>query len=369
MKYNKPQRRFEFGTLSKELSCFTWSAPGSSVPPDADLFATEYRIDQQLIESAGNSYSPSIHVAVMDSVSLEPWGIRYSLNGVIQNPNNNFGNSNNMNPSNGHYRYFIFNVANAGQMQGFKNMMLNGVPNGNYILIYTWVRGNFQSWADTSIFTVLENLGADSVRYLPNSRAWAFFAKKGYPQTAVEKFSPASGRYRVALNATMTSNVNYGKFTSELIGPSTRWDSLSWRSSPIETISNDSNSVTVYGVRFNGQKQKLFSFANRNGNVSLNTISAQEFPFLQLEYYSKDTANLSPTQLRRWHVFFQNVPEAALSPNVFLEQSSTKLQQGEKYRFRIGVENVSELPMDSLLIKYWFSLACFWGDVIYNHSN
>ena len=353
MKYNKPQRKFEFGALSKELSCFTWSAPGTSVPPDADLFATEYRIDQELIESAGNSYSPSIHVAVMDSVTLEPWGIRYSLNGVIQNPNNNFGNSNNMNPSNGHYKYFIFNVGNAAQMQGFKNMMLNGVPNGNYILIYTWVRGNFQSWADTSIFSVLENLGADSVRTLPNSRAWAFFAKKGYPQTAVEKFSPANGRYQVVLNGTMTSNVDFGKFSSELIGPSTRWDSLSWRSRPIEQFSNDSNSVTVYGVRFNGEKQKLLTFANRNGNVLLNSISASEFPYLQLEYYSKDTANLSPSQLRRWHVFFQNVPEAALSPNVFIEQSNTKLQQGEKYRFRIGVENVSELPMDSLLIKYW----------------
>lgn len=353
MKYNRLNRLFEFGQLNKVLTCFTWSAPQGQIPPDADLFATEFRIDQQLIESAGISYNAALHVAVMDSTTLEPWSIRFMQNGVIQNPNNNFGNANDMNPVNGHFKYFVFNVANAQQMQGFKNMISNGVPNGNYLLIYTWIRGNFQSWADTSIFTVLENLGADSVRFLPNSRAWAFFVKKGYPQTAVEEYSPSNGRFRVSLSGVMTSNVNYGEFTSEKIGPSMGWDSLSWRSKPIENNIEDSVRIDVYGIKFNGEKQKLLTFFNYNGNQLLSSIDHQTYPYLQLKFFSKDQVNLTPAQLKRWHVFYKPVPEAALNPNVFVEQFNPTYQQGEPLKFKIGIENVSDLDMDSLLIKYW----------------
>jgi hypothetical protein len=84
--YNQQQQKFTFDTLRKTLTCYTWSAPSGSIPPDADLFATEYRIDQKLIESAGISYSPSLHVAVMDSATLEPWEIRYLSNGVMLKP-------------------------------------------------------------------------------------------------------------------------------------------------------------------------------------------------------------------------------------------------------------------------------------------
>jgi hypothetical protein len=45
------------------------------------------------------------------------------------NPSRNFGNANDNLPINGHTRYFIFNPANVAQMNGLKNMLLNGMSN------------------------------------------------------------------------------------------------------------------------------------------------------------------------------------------------------------------------------------------------
>jgi hypothetical protein len=355
--YNQQQQKFTFDTLRKTLTCYTWSAPSGSIPPDADLFATEYRIDQKLIESAGISYSPSLHVAVMDSATLEPWEIRYLSNGVMLNPSRNFGNANDNLPINGHTRYFIFNPANVAQMNGLKNMLLNGIPNGNYVLIYTWINGRFQAWPDTSLFTVLENMGADSVRFLPNHKAWAFFARKGNPSSAIEAFSPGNGRSRVSLTASMQAIVNRGSIYSPLIGPAIAWDSVSWNSRVSEIPQTDSASFELYGIRYNGQKDTLNRTGLFSGSFSLTGISAQVYPYMQMRYFTKDAVNRTPAQLRRWHLFYKPAPECAINPNALLELSNKSVQQGEKLTFKTLIKNISDQPMDSLLVKFWLEDA------------
>jgi hypothetical protein len=351
--YDNEQRKFAFDTLRKTLTCFTWSAPSGSIPSDADLFATEYRINQKLIESAGISYSAAIHVAVMDSATLEPWEIRYSSNGVTLNPNNNFGNANDNYPINGHTRYFVFYPTSASQAVNLKNMLLNGIPNGSYVLLYTWINGSFQSWADTSLFTVLETMGADSARYLPNYKSWAFFARKGYPSTAVERFSPGNGRFRVSLTGNMEAIVNQGSVFSPLIGPAQRWDSLSWKSRISELPQTDTASFELYGIRYSGQKDTLQRIGSFSGNLNLNGLSAETYPYLQMRFFTKDATHLTPAQLKRWHIFYKTAPECALNPNGILYLSGNKLQQGEPLQFKTLIQNISDQPMDSLLVKFW----------------
>ena len=347
------QQIVTFPQLQKELTIITYSAPGSSIPSNAQLFATEYRIDNELIESAGISYNPAFHVAVMDSLTLEPWEIRYNSGGVLLNPNNGFGNANDYNPINGHTRYFVFQQSSASQMAGLKNMLLNGIPNGAYIGIYSWIRCNFQNLADTSLRSVLEQLGADSVRYLPSNRAWAFFVRKGYPNTAIERFSPADGSYQVVLNAPMQTQSWQGAMWTDPIGPSMRWDSLIWRARKMEIAPGDSLRVEVRGLASDGSQPVLLTSGLLRNGLDLSSISASTYRYIQLRFTTRDSIYLTPTQLKRWHVLYQPAPEAALNPQLANEFHAPVVQQGESVSWKIGMENVSEVSMDSLLVNFW----------------
>ena len=347
------QQIVAFPQLQKELAMITYSAPGASIPSNAQLFATEYRIDNELIESAGISYTPALHVAVMDSLTLEPWEIRYNSGGVLLNPNNGFGNANDYNPINGHTRYFVFQQTSAAQMAGLKNMLLNGIPNGSYIGIYSWIRCNFQNLADTSLRSVLEQLGADSVRYLPSNRAWAFFVRKGYPSTAIERFSPADGNYQVVLNAPMQTQSWQGSMWTDPIGPSMRWDSLIWRARKMEMASGDSIRVEVRGIASDGSQPVLLTSGQLRSSLDLSSISASTYRYIQLRFTTRDSINLTPTQLKRWHVLYQPAPEAALNPQLANEFHAPLVQQGENVSWKIGMENVSEVDMDSLQVNFW----------------
>jgi len=354
VKYNRPNRSFDFGTITKSVIARTFSAPSGQIPPDNDLFATEYRIGADLQESAGNSYSPAIHIAIIDSATLKPWEINYiDGNGVNQNPTHNFGNSNNNQSSQNHLKYFIFSPTSAGQMQGLKNMLVNAVPAGNYVLAYTWIRGDFQAWADTSLRTVFENLGSDSVRYLPNNRAWIFFAQKGHPQTALETNNSSNGRFELVLAANMTTNIYFGDVTTDIIGPASRWDTLSWKTSALENPSHDSVKFKLLGIKNNGVVDTLLSNNFSQNNIALSNISATTYPYLKLNIFNKDSTLQTASQLKRWHVLYEPAPECALNQNAGFVLCKSQVQQGENLSFKMPIVNVSDANMDSLLVKYW----------------
>ncbi|HRG58939.1 MAG TPA: C25 family cysteine peptidase [Bacteroidia bacterium] len=359
--YNKPQRKFDFVPNARQLTCRTFSAPIGQQPSDANLYATEYKLDSEVQEYAGCQYTANIHVAVIDSLTLQSWGkywVDYSQSPpVVYNPTHAFGNLNNgAGCRNQLEKYFIFQTGNAAQMAGLKNMLNNGIPVGNYVLIYTWIRGNSQSIADTSVFSAMEALGADSMRYLSNDRAYIFFAKKGYPNTAQEVISAPNSWSQINLSATLVSNWNTGTINTDYIGPAARWDSLHWRQLPLELASQDSIKLNLIGIKPNGTKDTLISgLSYTNKDISLNGIAdATLYPYLQLTTDMSDDSLQTPPQMRRWHIIYKEVPEAAVNPSKYFNFYNPTVNEGEKINFKVAVENVSNVNMDSLLIKYWF---------------
>ncbi|MFN4930770.1 MAG: C25 family cysteine peptidase [Bacteroidota bacterium] len=359
--YNKPQRRFDFAPNARQLTCRTFSAPIGAQPTDANLYATEYKLDAEVQEYAGCQYTANIHVAVIDSLTLQAWGKYWVDNSqsppVVYNPTHSFGNLNNgAGCRNQLEKYFIFQTASAGQMAGLKNMLTNGIPNGNYVLIYTWIRGNSQGIADTGVFSAMEALGADSMRYLSNDRAYIFFAKKGYPNTAQEVISPPNSYSQINFSTVLNSNWNTGTISSDYIGPASRWDSLHWRQLPMEIPTQDSIRLNLIGIKNNGVKDTLISgLSYNNKDIALSGIAdANVYPYLQLTTDKRDDSLQTPPQLRRWHILYKEIPEAAVNPYRFYSFYNPTVNEGEKINFKIAVENVSNVAMDSLLIKYWF---------------
>ncbi|MCC6252412.1 MAG: T9SS type A sorting domain-containing protein [Bacteroidia bacterium] len=361
VKYNRPQRKFDFVPHARQLTCRTFSAPPGQRPTDDDLYATEYKLDSEVQEYAGCQYTANLHVAVIDSLTLQSWGKYWVDNSqnppVVYNPTHNFGNFNNGSGCRNQLeKYFIFQTGNLSQMNGLTNMLNNGIPDGNYVLIYTWIRGNSQAIINTGVIAAMENMGADSIRYLSNDRAYIFFAKKGYPNTAQEVISPPNSFSQINFSTTLTSNWNTGTISSEYIGPAYRWDSLHWRQLPSELPTRDSVKLNLIGIKYNGTKDTLIhNLSYGNNDISLNGIAnAQVYPYLQMAMDMSDDSIQTAAQLRRWHILYQEIPEAAVNPNMFYNFYNPTVDEGEKVNFKVAVENVSNVSMDSLLIKYWF---------------
>lgn len=63
---------------------------------------------------------------------------------------------------------------------------------------------------------------------------------------------------------------------------------------------------------------------------------------------TRDNVNLTPSQLDRWHVLYEGVPEAALNPSVAYYFNDDTLQQGKMLTLASAVENIGDYPIDSL---------------------
>jgi flagellar hook assembly protein FlgD len=86
-----------------------------------------------------------------------------------------------------------------------------------------------------------------------------------------------------------------------------------------------------------------------------NLIDASVYPMLRLQASFYDTLLFTPSQMDRWQVIYDPVPELAVNPKKgYFEKSTQAYQQGDSAAFAIAIENVSAFDMDSLLVDYWY---------------
>ena len=97
-----------------------------------------------------------------------------------------------------------------------------------------------------------------------------------------------------------------GSIKTELIGPASNWSNLLWETS--EQEARDSISVDVFGVNETGEETILYEKL-LDKNVDLTSISAIQYPYLKLNWNTKDQVNLTPSQLDYWRVLYEPFPE------------------------------------------------------------
>lgn len=352
--YNRTTRQRNFGPNIKELICeakATTSIPG--------IYYNEYSINAVQQEYGICQYTPSFYVAVIDPVDLEAWGTRYGSS----NPTHNFGNAN----DNGACRnrvekYFIFRQNDASQLTNFQNMMAN-IPDSHYILVYSPMTTLYDQWdaLAPSVYSTFQNLGSDSIVPGRPNLPFAFFCRKGDPSTVVELFAQNPGE-DVHLEADLIGYDYVGQETAPLIGPASNWGSLFWKQDSLETPNADSTILYLRTYDIAGVLQNVIPipFTPNDSILNLNSIvNASLYPFIQLGAFYKDTLNFSPAQIDRWHVLYTPLPEAAIDGSTeytWLPASDT-LDEGQQVQFAVDVKNIYNIPMDSLLIKYWIQDA------------
>jgi hypothetical protein len=351
--YERPIRRRTFEPLTRILEC--------EVHDNANSFATYaetlWKLNSQIMESNLCTTAPSIHVAVVDPGTMDPWG---SFNGG-QNADKQFGNVNNGSACRDRVEnYFIFRQNTADQLEALENMITNEVPDGHFLLIYTARFAQYDNWENLypNLFNTMQALGSDSIQIGRDNRAFIFFVQKGDPTTAQEVHAQFSNEF-ISLNTTLEGLSNQGIERSTIIGPAAEWHTLYWKQDPLENPNNDETILSIRALDASKALQFTIdtTFTLNDSIVNLNNlIPANQYPYLQLQASYKDTADLTPAQVDRWHVLYETLPEAAIDGTnqyTFYPMSQEQINEGQEISFAVDVKNISHLPMDSLLINYW----------------
>jgi len=360
--YDRNVRKRLYGPAFRTIDCDVYGAATGWF----ETAFTLYHVDGEIAEYNFCSVTPQLLVAVIDPVTLEPWGTLFDNGTTILNPNNNFGNSNNDGGCRNRVEYhFAFMQNNPAQLDAFDSMIANDVPDGHYILIYSGRYADFSQW-DADNFATFASLGSDSLSIVQTQdRPFILYTKKGNTGGTGQTVQNGGTNevYGDAINSlisfadTLWGYDYYGAETSSLIGPASYWEELYWKLDSMESPTADSTRLLLYGVDWAGNKVNLMDtlVSPHDSIMNLNSIvNPLVYPFIQLNAQQWDTSGFTPSQIDGWHVLYQDVPEAALDGSAGIYWiPGDSLYEGQDIAVAFDVANISDLPMDSILINYW----------------
>ncbi len=351
---NRSQREFEF--FQGDVTIVN----NVNTPDVTDLNVI---VNTEIVEYGACLGTRSIHLVILDPVTFQAWGTDWGN----ENPDNFFGNDNHggrVPPCRSRVEFHFIFRSNTTQLEALADLILSDIiPDGHYLVLYTRGNVNYNDWDNTNgeIYTAFEELGAEQIgsEMAENLVPFSLITRKGLPEAAQEVYGqPSSGAIQNVYTA--QANLGEGVIKTPKIGPALSWENGSWKLSTIDDVEGDESVIQLVGINPEGIEVPIpggeFStnFPGGEEEIDLSTlVNAQEYPELRLQADLKDLANTTPIQIDRWHILYEDVPEAAVDPNTHLEFNAETLQQGEPGSISVAIRNISSVDMDSLLVHYW----------------
>jgi len=198
---------------------------------------------------------------------------------------------------------------------------LAAVPEGDYVALVSINRLRWPSLSTvkTALGTLL---GSQLVNQLRNGDPFTLLAqKRAAGGRLIQELGPSTtasalARYNqtISLTDTLRTPSTRGTITSTRIGPAQSWENL------YHWITRESGATSTYtlkliGINAAGTATVLnpnVSPATGRTGLALGTISAKQYPYLQLELAMKDSVNRTAPQLREWFITYQGVPEGVV---------------------------------------------------------
>ncbi len=257
--------------------------------------------------------SPNIMVVVYDQYTLRPKAVGGSPWDVCGVPGQQF-------------YIFAHDPINAADTTDNPNYptrqrqlvnFLQHVPDGDYVALLSMNRIRWNNWGLLrSQVAIL--LGSAKMTQLQNGDPLALIGRKyatgGQLVNEVgpdlASTTPPHYAQTVALTDTLRTRSTAGTITSARIGPAQQWQTLyNWISQPSAT---SSYVLKVQGVDSLGVVRDLPGFGNVTAGMrglALGSISARNYPYLQLSLSLQDSLSRTAPQLREWFVTYQGIPE------------------------------------------------------------
>ncbi|MEL7220041.1 MAG: C25 family cysteine peptidase, partial [Bacteroidota bacterium] len=292
---------------------------------------------------------PSLQIVVIDTVGNfvrnENPGLYGSVNTSTPNP----------------IAAFSFPVSTTAERENIINFLTDIIPDNHTVIVYNAIRSEdqdlwIQEWAADSItlegkniFNVLEIQGATRMRQLQEGsmRPYLFSYVKGGGGLTELLADDASETifYTIDIPGRWTK----GRMETQRIGPAQAWNSLEWDIEPQTDL--DSIQLQLHGIALSGERIPLFNTEEQEGSWALNTISASDFPYLELDFYSEDRIDKTCADLAYWRILYQDLPDLALNANIAYNFASDTLEQGQDMSIEIAVSNVSQIPVMETLAE------------------
>ena len=367
VRYNRPSRKFEFANDIKSLLVQTGYYLGDIVYSWKEEY---YKINGSEMSYAFSpsvalsSFTNAIKIAVFDSISAEPWMSPPNTTGksYMIGPYGEFHCQNYATPS------FDFTFS-ADSDRRTVTKFLNSIPTNDYVLVMTHRSINCSQWNDTLI-TAFQSIGSDISQTMctdpshdHDNRPYIIFGHKGAIPGSVsyQWGNPFGGSTSstnlITLHDTIHTKWYEGYVRSVKIGPAAKWDSLHWRVKSIDHRLTDSVKVNVYGIKKDGTVALLIkNLLPVSGSMDISLahkVNSGLYPYIQLEAVMRDDTFHTPSQMVRWQVIYQEVPETAIDPSVHYSFYKDTLAEGDSIKFSTAIHNISEFNMDSLLVHYW----------------
>ncbi len=261
--------------------------------------------------------------------------------------------------------FIIGTIGNASVETGGLAGIIGSIPTDDYVLVIS--KGTLSTLAYNTARTALLQIGASpaALNTLLAGHPYILLGKKGLGSNIVPALQEIiSTSITNQLNDVILMDFNLdggfieGNVTSTRIGPASAWGTVFSnyvKNIPTENSLNDQNELIVLGEKLNGQIDTLI----RNvplPSLGINTINAQTYPYLYLNFKTKDEITQTPSQLKRWQVLYSGVPEGYINIAKIGVATYTipDKQEGQDFELNFAFDNIGQKDynVDSLLVEY-----------------
>lgn len=332
--YDETTKSYSFKSVFHEISLKT---KGNAMDKK-DYYECLFAIDETMKENTGfPENAPALHVIVLDSLTLEPW----------LSSRANYGHRN-YPEANGRERFYMAYSSNDNNAQNnMARLLLDTVPNGNYIFCYSYINPYCQSWSE-ELKAAMDSLGFEKYKTAPDDYPYIFYMQKGDTTSCVEIVGDSS-RALISFRKDLSCLVDEASVKSQRIGPAKSYDKIVWN-----TIKHgkDYAYLSVYGNTIDEYSYTMSNLFSPEWDYLDSSINAKYYPYLQLSCYMRDTELRTAPTLDFWKVYFTPTAEFAITPQYAFSFYADSIQQGDDARIVISAQNVSESSSDSVLVLY-----------------
>ncbi len=354
IKYNKPQRRFDFFNDLVAIKCYNFYG-------NAVNYADLKYVLNTTVESNWHFAFNGWSVAVFDSISIKPWKTRINGNSGYASPYNNclafadqdrasfdFGQTTYCGPNPNNWKTDLLNF-------------LNAIPQNNYVLAYS-SDAHYASTYSNALYQAFESFGSANIRNTSDSLPMIIFGKKGNAIGQANELIGTAPSSSLTLSDSIRTRWNSGYIESEIIGPAYKWNSLHWNYVAGNVLSNDSIKLKLVGLNINGSIDTLATFRKDSLDVLdlYNYVNASSYPNIKLVALMTDNSFHSTPQLKKWQVIYDPVPECAINPQQGYTNNASiqAIQEGDNLIVHLPIENIGKVAFtDSIVVTYWIEDA------------
>lgn len=226
------------------------------------------------------------------------------------------------------------------------------VSDGDSVVVFSIGDAGYASWPlAAKLQFELIGISSAQLNSLQPGEPVVFFGKKGALPGTARMYRPSDtpvNEQELSVSGTISGGFSSGTLTTPRIGPATAWNSFHAKAQFSEFPVTDLYRFNIYGVNLQGQSDLLLADAGASADLSF--INAEQYPYLQAEFYADDATHLTPPQLLRWLVLYTPVAEGVLTYTG--DAGPVTLKEGETWNGSYGFKNISQKNFsDSLTVR------------------